>query len=70
MPEKQKKRTAQHLLSDVADALNALTEAGYPPHLKHGIVVSDLGYVLPAKHGWVARTLNYDPLNPADPAGG
>jgi hypothetical protein len=60
----ESKRTAQRLLSELADAMNALGSAGYPVRLKHGAVYTDLGYVLPTEVGWVTRTLNYDPLNP------
>jgi hypothetical protein len=66
MGEKKQKRAAQ-LLDDVAAALNALTEAGYPPRVRHGAVYTDLGYVLPPLHGeewWVARPSAHDPGDP------
>ena len=66
MGEKKQKRAAQ-LLDDVAAALNALTEAGYPVRLKHDTVFCDLGYVLPPLRGetwWVARPSAHDPADP------
>jgi hypothetical protein len=52
--------TAQ-LLRDVASALNACERAGLPVRLRHGIVWTRAGYVLPLKDDrWGARDLNYD----------
>ena len=54
------------LLQAVADALNACEKAGIPAKLRHGIVMTHAGYVLPGARGWVARTLLYSPFTPAD----
>ena len=57
------------LLTGVAAALNACTDAGMRVRLRHGIVEAREGYVLPlAGDRWTPRTLAYDPLLPA--AGG
>ena len=46
------------LLSAVADALTACEAAGITVKLKHGAVMTPLGYVLPLGDGkWGARTL-------------
>jgi len=37
--------------------LNACEKAGLDPKLKHGIVFTNQGYVLPVKDRWVARKL-------------
>ncbi len=51
---------AGSLLAAVADALNACEAAGLKPKLRHGIVFSRAGYVLPVSdHQWGARTLRY-----------
>lgn len=54
------------LLGQVAEALNACEAAGIPVKLKHGIVSTRNGYVLPVRDGWVARTLAYSPFSPPD----
>lgn len=53
---KRKKKNAL-LLHDLACALNACEKAGLNVKLRHGIVFSDAGYVLPVKDRWVSRTL-------------
>lgn len=64
-PEKIAKQTA--LLEALAQALTACGEAGMCIKLKHGIVYSRNGYVLPLDDGkWTARNLTYDALSPAD----
>jgi hypothetical protein len=51
------------LLSGVAAALNACTDAGMAVRLRHGIVEAREGYVLPLMNDrWTARTRTYDPL--------
>jgi hypothetical protein len=45
------------LLHDLACALNACEKAHMNVKLRHGIIFSDAGYVLPVKDRWVARTL-------------
>ena len=46
------------LLLTLAHLLNKCEKAGIRPKLKHGIVFTDAGYVLPAKDGkWAARPL-------------
>lgn len=47
------------LLGAVATALAACDEAGLKVKLKHGIVITRHGYVLPVGDQWVARTLAY-----------
>ena len=54
------------LLKAVADSLTACAEAGLKVKLKHGAVYTPAGYVLPARGGWVARTLEYSPFWPDD----
>jgi len=64
--------SAAALLGAVAQALNACTDAGMKVRLRHGIVETREGYVLPLKDDrWTPRTRAYDPLIvPAvDPAG-
>lgn len=51
------KKRKRLLLHDLAAALNACERAGLNPKLKHGIVFSDAGYVLPLKDRWVSRSL-------------
>ena len=53
---------AEQLLGAVAGALTACESAGIAVRLKHGIVVTRVGYVLPVNGGWVARTLAYSPF--------
>jgi hypothetical protein len=55
---------AQALLGAVAGALTACEAAGIAVKLKHGIVTSREGYVLPVGERWVARTLAYTPFTP------
>lgn len=58
---------AAKLLLDLADALNACTEAGISVRLKHGAAYTSMGYVLPiGDDRWVARTLVYTELAPTD----
>lgn len=67
MREKDQQETAAKLLTQLADALNALNRAGIPARLKHGAVYTEGGYVLPTDAGrWVARTLLYTELEPSD----
>lgn len=55
------------LLTRLAEALNACSEAGIPVKLKHGAAYTNAGYVLPVnRDGWVARTLVYTELSPLD----
>lgn len=57
-PEPQSAPDAHALLSAVAEALTACEAAGIPVKLKHGAVMTPLGYVLPLGDGtWGARTL-------------
>lgn len=57
---------AHALLTGVAAALNACDEAGLRVKLKHGIVFTRAGYVLPVGDGWAARTLAYTPFGQQD----
>ena len=55
---------AEELLTAVASALNACDAAGYEVRLKHGAVMTRVGYVLPLGGGkWAARTLNWSPFS-------
>lgn len=55
---------AEELLTAVARALNACDAAGYEVKLKHGAVMTRVGYVLPLGGGkWAARTLNWSPFS-------
>jgi hypothetical protein len=58
---------AEALLGAVAAALTACQAAGIAVKLKHGIVTSREGYVLPVSGQWVARTRAYTEFTP--PAG-
>lgn len=60
--KKRQKRRKQEdpviLLLAMARILNECEKVGIRPRLKHGIVFTDAGYVLPAKEGkWAARPL-------------
>ena len=61
---------AGHLLALVAEALTACEAAGITVKLKHGAVMTLLGYVLPLGDGkWGARTLawtEFSSLSPDD----
>lgn len=55
---------AAELLSAVAAALTACDTAGFTVRLKHGAVMTRVGYVLPLGDGeWCARTLNWNPFS-------
>jgi hypothetical protein len=55
---------AGELLSAVAAALTACDAAGYTVKLKHGAVMTPVGYVLPLGDGeWCARSLNWSPFS-------
>jgi hypothetical protein len=56
---------AERLLGAVAEALTACEAAGIAVKLKHGIVVTRNGYVLPVADRWVARTLAWTEFTPA-----
>jgi hypothetical protein len=45
------------LLSSLASALDRCDRAGLDVRLKHGIVITEAGYVLPVKGKWAARML-------------
>lgn len=56
---------AEELLASVAAALAACDAAGYEVKLKHGAVMTRVGYVLPLGGGeWCARTLNWTEFSP------
>ncbi len=48
------------LLSALAYMLNACEKAGIRPKMKHGIIYTDAGYVLPVKDRWAARPLKHN----------
>ena len=55
---------AAALLSLVASALSACEAAGITVKLKHGAVITRVGYVLTLGDGeWAARTLNWTPFS-------
>lgn len=64
------KISSESLLDTVAQALTQLDQLGVKVKLKHGVVCTDVGYVLPIHDGWVARTLLYTELTPADDTNG
>lgn len=49
------------LLENLAQILNACAELNVK--LKHGVIITDAGYVLPIGDKWVARTLTYTPFS-------
>lgn len=52
------------LLVALADTLTACEQVGVSISLKHGVVYTKYGYVLPTRDdGWVARTLVYTEFN-------
>jgi len=58
---------AAQLLKNLAEALDACGEAGMCVKLKHGVVYTRYGYVLPLEDNrWTARNLTWDPLSPPD----
>lgn len=54
---RKKSKTAEICLVKVAKALDECTKHNVQIKLKHGIVVSPYGYVLPHKRGWAVRML-------------
>jgi hypothetical protein len=59
-PEQAEANDAHRLLSLVAESLTACEAAGIAVKLKHGAVITPLGYVLPlGGREWAARTLNW-----------
>jgi len=57
------------LLAAVAAALNACADAGVWVKLRHGVVMTGRGYVLPLSDGrWGARTQDYTTFGDGDPA--
>lgn len=54
---RRKQKTAEICLAKVAKALDECTKHNVKIKLRHGIVVSDYGYVLPFKRRWVVRML-------------
>lgn len=63
---KKKQAVASQLLGEVAAALNACEAAGVRVKLRHGVVFTDYGYVLPTDSEWVARTLVYTEFEPLE----
>jgi hypothetical protein len=51
------------LLENLAELLCACEKAQMNIKLRHGIIYSKIGYVLPTDAGWVARTLLYAPFS-------
>ena len=64
---KPRRPPARRLLTAVADALNACEQAGISVKLRHGIVDTCAGYVMPlAGDRWATRTRRYTEFTPAD----
>ena len=61
--------TPESLLNALATAMNAVDDAGLKLRLRHGIVTTRRGYVLPLKNhslkrdSWAARSLTYSALS-------
>lgn len=59
--------SAGRLLQNLADSMNAVSDAGLGLRLTHGIIISKQGYVLPLKGGrWTARDVAYDQFTDMD----
>lgn len=54
---RKKTKTVEICLTNVAKALDECNKHRVQIKLKHGIVMSDYGYVLPHKRRWVVRML-------------
>jgi hypothetical protein len=54
---RKKTKTAEICLKNVAKALDECGKHNVKIKLRHGIVVSDYGYVLPFKRRWMVRML-------------
>ena len=63
---RKKQAAASALLAEVAAALTACEQAGIHVKMRHGAVLTDYGYVLPAETEWVARTLVYTEFEPLE----
>lgn len=57
--------TPEALLRALAEAMNACQDAGIKIHLRHGVVMTKEGYVLPIKDRWAPRTSVYTEFVPA-----
>lgn len=66
MGKRVKAAAAKELLIDLAAALNACETAGIKVKLRHGVVMTHYGYVLPTDSEWVARTLVYTEFEPLE----
>jgi hypothetical protein len=51
------------LLNNLAQIINACDQAGIHLKLSKFGVLTDIGYVLPAKDGWVVRTREFTPFS-------
>lgn len=54
---RKKNQTAEVCLTNLAKALDNCSKHNVKIKLKHGVVCSDYGYVLPFKRHWVVRML-------------
>lgn len=54
---RKKKKTAEICLTNVAKALDECHKHNVKIKLRHGVVCSDYGYVLPFKRRWVVRMM-------------
>lgn len=69
LTQRMSKKTSKEyprLLKELADALNACDEAGLKVRLRHGVIMSRGGYVLPTDKEWVARSLVYMGFDPPE----
>lgn len=64
MAKAKRKPSPAVLLGRVAAALTACEQAGMAVKLRHGVVMTHHGYVLPTSRGWVARTRLYTEFSP------
>jgi hypothetical protein len=56
-PKRKRPPDPSALLASLASALNRCDRAGLDVKLKHGIVITGAGFVLPVKDKWAARPL-------------
>lgn len=63
---RKKNEQAELLLVNLAQVLDECRRNKVDIKLRHGIVVSKYGYVLPFKRRWVVRMLVEHPLSPYD----
>lgn len=56
---------AQVLLTEIAEAFSRMERLGFPVSLRHGVVVTSAGYVVPGHtYGWSVWAKTVDPYQP------